>query len=117
MDEATQDAVRLFREGMVEHAEQMEMIREIKDQWANHAKHVISVFLTAPGKAKVRVKSPVSGTVSVVRVKIGPLHNWAALRKGNIQALIPELGENDRELLLTGYTAEDWFTLFGDGEG
>jgi hypothetical protein len=66
---------------------------------------------------KVERKSPLTGNVSTMDLPITQeqLDRW---KSGElIQNVFPRLTADEREFLLTGYTAEDWATLFnGDDE-
>ena len=61
-------------------------------------------------------KSPFTGKLNTLELDITPMqvatYNAGAL----IQVAFPNLTAPEREFILTGYTAEDWETLFGSDE-
>lgn len=67
-----------------------------------------------PISAQVVTKSPLSGKVTSTRMKMTP-DQWFAWRNGTaIQEAFPDLSTVEREMLITGYTADDWATIFAE---
>lgn len=63
------------------------------------------------GLVRIVVESPLSRTRSEVEVSIDALFSWILGGK-LIQDAFPELTDPQRELLLTGYTGDDWRKIF-----
>lgn len=74
--------------------------------------HVVRVE-TLEDVATITVSSPVSGQRSRVSVPIEGLRRWL-VDKDLIQSALPELTDSERELLMTGYTDDDWDEEFGE---
>lgn len=63
-------------------------------------------------------KSPLTGKINSMQlnitvnqaVRIADRH----LSKELIQDIVPDLSKKEREFLISGYTPEDWKTLFGE---
>jgi hypothetical protein len=58
-------------------------------------------------------KSPLTGKTNVMDIAVTEeqLIRWTN-REGLIQDIMPELTSTEREFLMTGYTQEDWETMF-----
>lgn len=63
-------------------------------------------------------KSPLTGKESFLFLRITEeqLVAWAEGRAGNVQDAFPHLSADEREFLMTGYTADDWKAIFGEPE-
>ena len=72
--------------------------------------HVRSVDPVSKEVRRVVVVSPLSGTKSEVDVPTTGLAAWLEGRL--IQDAFPELSDSQRELLMTGYTEDDWANMF-----
>lgn len=78
-------------------------------------KHVRATEVNqADGTVRILVVSELSGTESTLTVPADGLVHW--LDNNLIQVALPDLTHDERELLLTGYTAEDWEQMFPDDE-
>lgn len=77
--------------------------------------HVVRVEVDeSEGKATVVVVSEMSKKESTVVVRLDGLLAW--LDRKRIQVALPNLDDDERELLLSGYTAEDWDRIFDMSE-
>ena len=72
--------------------------------------HVVSVGLVSKGVTRLVVVSPLSETRSEIDLPTDALVKW--IGGGLIQDTFPELSGPQRELLMTGYTDDDWATMF-----
>jgi len=62
--------------------------------------------------------SPLTGKFNTMDLPVTP-EQMARFEQPNrpvIQAIFPDLTADQREFLMTGYTAEDWETMFADAE-
>lgn len=59
-------------------------------------------------------KSPLTGQLNHREIEVTPeqLKKLAHPDRPRIQVLFPDLGSDDREFLLSGYTPEDWAKIF-----
>lgn len=62
---------------------------------------------------QITKRSPLTGKYNTMDLPITPeqLGRWKR-REGLIQDIMPELTADKREFLMSGYTPEDWATLF-----
>ena len=65
---------------------------------------------------KVSKRSPLTGVENTMDLDI--TEEQIAQWKGGvlIQDAMPQLNDDEREFLITGYTPEDWESIFGDDE-
>lgn len=62
---------------------------------------------------EIRRRSPLTGQVNTMVMNVD-LEDIAKWQRGElIQKALPYLTADEREFLMTGYTPEDWQTLFG----
>lgn len=64
----------------------------------------------------VKRKSPLTGEVNVMNLDITDEQIRAFNHGAKIQDAFPHLTADEREFILTGYTKEDWDTLFPLGD-
>lgn len=66
---------------------------------------------------KIARKSPLTGKTNIMDLPVTEEQIWEHLKSGRmIQDSFPNLTPDQREFLLTGYTKEDWDTLFEEEE-
>lgn len=76
--------------------------------------HIKSAVGISQERIAIVTVSPLSGAESKLEVPTLGLMEWLA---GDlIQRALPELGDSERELLMTGYTDADWEKMFGPEE-
>jgi len=61
-------------------------------------------------------KSPLTGKTNTMDLDIIEYHLTLWKEGKNIQDAMPHLSPDEREFLITGYTAEDWKSIFGSNE-
>lgn len=66
---------------------------------------------------KISRRSPLTGKVNTMEIPVTDeqLRRWKEDRE-LIQNVMPELTADQREFLISGYTPEDWATLFPKGD-
>jgi len=65
---------------------------------------------------KITRKSPFTGKINTLDLDITEEQITRYNRGELIQVAFPNLTAPEREFILTGYTAEDWETIFGSEE-
>lgn len=62
-------------------------------------------------------RSPLTGQVNVMELNVTQEQlDRFQRRDGLIQNIFPDLSSDEREFILTGYTAEDWAVIFPKGD-
>ena len=62
---------------------------------------------------RITKTSPVTGKVNHMEIDITPEQHMAWMKGELIQDAMPNLTNDEREFIMTGYTKEDWEYLFG----
>lgn len=65
---------------------------------------------------KITRKSPLTGIVTTIDLPITNEQLRRYERGAMIQDAFPNLTPDEREFYITGYTKEDWDTMFGEEE-
>lgn len=65
---------------------------------------------------KISRKSPLTGIITTIDLPITSEQIRKYERGGLIQEVFPNLTPDEREFYKTGYTKEDWNTIFGEDE-
>lgn len=65
---------------------------------------------------KISRKSPLTGIITTIDLPITSEQIRKYERGGLIQEVFPNLTPDEREFYKTGYTKEDWDTIFGEDE-
>lgn len=78
--------------------------------------HAISYILVKEDKIRVFVREQVKGyqsTVDLTFEQASRLCQWLN-DEGNIQDILPDLSDGERELLMTGIDNSHWNKIFGE---
>ena len=72
-------------------------------------------YILSDGRVEARRRCQVSGDLFIIRGDAQALIEW---REGKlIQEAFPQLGKDEREILMTGYTPAEWEALpWGDDD-
>lgn len=65
---------------------------------------------------RISRKSPLTGIITTIDLPITSEQILKYERGGLIQEVFPNLTPDEREFYKTGYTKEDWNTIFGEDE-
>ena len=62
--------------------------------------------------------SPLTGKANVMDLDVtwDQMNEFASEKRRLVQQIFPNLSQSEREFLKTGYTQEDWDTMFNDSE-
>ena len=68
-------------------------------------------YVLGDGKVEARRRCQVTGHLFIITVDAQALIEWKAKRLC-VQDVFPELNQDEREILMTGYTPAEWDGLF-----
>lgn len=88
----------------------MTTLDDVMSRFRRERSHVVSIEPVWQGMRRLVVVSPLSGTKTEIDIRTDGLVEWIEGRL--IQDAFPELSDPQRELLMTGYTEDDWANMF-----
>jgi hypothetical protein len=62
--------------------------------------------------------SPLTGKANVMDLDVtwDQMNEFVSEKRRLVQQIFPDLSQSEREFIKTGYTQEDWDTMFNDSE-
>ena len=72
-------------------------------------------YILSDGRVEARRRCQVTGDLFIIRVDAQALIEWKAKRLC-VQDVFPELNQDEREILMTGYTPAEWDGLFKEDD-
>ena len=72
-------------------------------------------YVLGDGKVEARRRCQVTGDLFILTVDAQALIEWKAKRLC-VQDVFPELNQDEREILMTGYTPAEWDGLFKEDD-